>query len=141
MPIYLLLIYAKAQRENWTHDEKRQARALVAATEARGLMIGRGAIRNPWVFAQIREAWTTGVVTTRPTAADLREYIERLDRETTHPHMTEAGHVGKMKKYLGYIAPGVNGTDAFWDELKLTLTLRDLFAVCDRHLLSAEAQV
>jgi hypothetical protein len=31
MPIYLLLIYAKAQRENWTHDEKRQARALVAA--------------------------------------------------------------------------------------------------------------
>jgi tRNA-dihydrouridine synthase B len=111
------------------------ARAQIAATGASGLMIGRGAIRNPWVFTQIREAWTTGVVTTRPTPADLRAYIDELDRETTHPGMTESGHVGKMKKYLGYIAPGVNGSDAFWNELKLTLKLNDLFAVCDKHLL------
>ena len=31
MPLYLLLIYAKAQRENWTQDEKRRAQALTAA--------------------------------------------------------------------------------------------------------------
>ena len=111
------------------------ARAQIAATGASGLMIGRGAIRNPWVFTQIREAWTTGVVTTRPTPADLRAYIDELDRETTHPGMTESGHVGKMKKYLNYIAPGVNGSDAFWNELKVTLKLKDLFAVCDKHLL------
>ena len=30
MPLYLLLAYAKAQRENLTPDEKRQVRALVA---------------------------------------------------------------------------------------------------------------
>jgi hypothetical protein len=29
MPLYLLLIYAKAQRENWTQDEKLRARAVV----------------------------------------------------------------------------------------------------------------
>jgi hypothetical protein len=28
MPLYLLLIYAKAQKEDWTQDEKRQARAI-----------------------------------------------------------------------------------------------------------------
>jgi hypothetical protein len=28
MPLYLLLIYAKAKRENWTRDEKRGAQAL-----------------------------------------------------------------------------------------------------------------
>jgi hypothetical protein len=28
MPLYLLLIYAKTQRENWTGDEKRRAQAL-----------------------------------------------------------------------------------------------------------------
>ncbi|MGD0109732.1 MAG: type II toxin-antitoxin system RelE/ParE family toxin [Rhodopila sp.] len=28
MPLYLLLIYAKAERENWTWDEKRQAHAM-----------------------------------------------------------------------------------------------------------------
>ena len=102
-------------------------------------MIGRGAIRNPWLFAQIREAWTTGEVRTRPTLAELREYIDRLDRETRLPGMREGGHVGKMKKYLGYIAPGLGpeeNRDAFWNELKPVLTLRELFAVCDRHLLS-----
>jgi hypothetical protein len=28
MPLYLLLIYAKTERENWTTDEKRRAQAL-----------------------------------------------------------------------------------------------------------------
>jgi tRNA-dihydrouridine synthase len=114
------------------------ARRVVAITGASGLMIGRGAIRNPWLFSQIREAWTTGEVRTRPTLVDLREYIDRLDRETRLPGMREGGHVGKLKKYLGYIAPGIGGIDAFWNELKPVLTLRELFAVCDRHLVTPE---
>ena len=116
------------------------ARRIVEITGAQGLMIGRGAIRNPWLFAQIREAYA-GEVRTQPTLADLREYIERLHQETRQPAIRDAGHVGKMKKYLGYIAPGI-GTgqdgDAFWTELKPVLTLRDLFAVCDRHLAAPE---
>ena len=113
------------------------ARHMVEVTGARGLMIGRGAIRHPWLFTQLREAWTTGEIRTRPTAADLREYIDRLDHETRLPGVREAGQVGKLKKYLGYIAPGLHGSDAFWNELKPVLTLRELFAVCDRHLLAA----
>ncbi len=31
MPLYLLMIYAKARRENWSPDEKRRAQAIVAA--------------------------------------------------------------------------------------------------------------
>ncbi len=115
------------------------ARRIVAITGASGLMIGRGAIRNPWLFTQIREAWTTGEVKTRPTLVDLREYIDHLDRETRLPGMRDGGHVGKMKKYLGYIAPGIGTSEdsnAFWNELKPVLTSRELFAVCDRHLLS-----
>ncbi len=122
------------------------ARRITAITGASGLMIGRGAIRNPWLFTQIREAWTTGEVTTRPTLTDLREYIDRLDRETRLPGMRDGGHVGKMKKYLNYIAPGIGtagtpGTDpnAFWNELKPVLTSHELFAVCDKFLLAGGA--
>ena len=117
------------------------ARHMVETTGARGLMIGRGAIRNPWLFAQIREAWTTGEVQTRPTLVELRDYIELLYQETRQPEIRDAGHVGKMKKYLGYIAPGIgpgDNRDAFWNELKPALTLRDLFAICDRHLAAPE---
>lgn len=31
LPLYLLLIYAKAQRENWTPEEKRRAQALTTS--------------------------------------------------------------------------------------------------------------
>jgi hypothetical protein len=68
----------------------------------------------------------------------MRDYIERLYVETRLPMIRDAGHVGKMKKYLGFIAPGIGENDAFWNELKPTLTLRDLFAVCDRHLAASE---
>jgi tRNA-dihydrouridine synthase len=115
------------------------ARQVVADTGARGLMIGRGAIRNPWIFSQIREAWETGEIRTRPTPADLRAYIQTLHESNDHPGRREDARVGKMKKYLGYIAPGWNGSDAFWQELRPTLTLRDLFAVCDRHLLAQDS--
>ena len=114
------------------------AKRIVELTGARGLMIGRGAIRNPWLFTQIREAWTFGEVRTRPTLADLRVYIERLYEETRDPALREIALVGKMKKYLGYIAPGIGEGDAFWNELRPALTLRELFAICDRHLASSD---
>ncbi len=114
------------------------ARHVIAATGASGLMIGRGAIRNPWIFTQIREAWSGGEIQTRPTRIDLRDYIERLYQETRNPVISEMGQIGKMKKYLGHIAPGLGGNDAFWTELKPTLNLRDLFGVCDRYLVASE---
>jgi len=113
------------------------ARQIVAATGARGLMIGRGAIRNPWIFAQIRAAWTGGAMP-QPTLGDLRLYIQELYEATRTPHLHADAHVGKMKKYLGFIAPGIGEADAFWKELRSTQTLRDLFAVCDRHLDAAQ---
>jgi len=109
------------------------ARRIVEITGAHGLMIGRGAIRNPWIFQQIREA-ADGEVRTRPTLRDLREYIELLYQETREPGFRETAHVGKMKKYLGFIAPGIGVDDAFWKEIRATLTLADLFSACDRHL-------
>lgn len=118
---------------NGNVDSVEAARQVIETTGAAGLMIGRGAIRNPWLFDQIREAWY-GEVRTRPTLQDLRGYIEELYQETRRPDLRDGAHVGKMKKYLGYIAPGIGEDDAFWKELRPTLTLRDLFAVCDRHL-------
>jgi tRNA-dihydrouridine synthase B len=109
------------------------ARRVTALTGASGLMIGRGAIRNPWLFNQIREAWV-GEIRTQPTLLDLRDYIDRLFVETRNPVVSEQGQVGKMKKYLTYIAPGIGEEDAFWKELRPALTLHDLFAICDRHL-------
>ncbi|MGZ8939556.1 MAG: tRNA-dihydrouridine synthase family protein, partial [Limisphaerales bacterium] len=62
---------------NGNVDSPESALRVLSHTGARGLMIGRGAIRNPWVFDQIRAA-VRGLPIFRPRASDLLEYIGSL---------------------------------------------------------------
>ena len=54
-----------------------RAQAILANTRAAGVMIGRHAIRNPWIFRQCREQFA-GQPVTRIALRDAREYVERL---------------------------------------------------------------
>jgi tRNA-dihydrouridine synthase len=98
-------------------------------------MIGRHAIRNPWIFRQCREIFA-GLPVTRTTLADVREYIERLYRATQAPELLERYHVNKMKKYLNFVGQSVDATGAFLHEMRRTETEKELFTICDRHLLA-----
>jgi tRNA-dihydrouridine synthase B len=117
-----------------------KAAAVVAETGAAGVMIGRHAIRNPWIFRQCRERLSGGPASPRavfqPTLADVREYIERLYRETQAPGIPEAAHVAKMKKYLNFVGQSVDPEGEFLFGMRRAMTEADLFAVCDRHLLA-----
>jgi tRNA-dihydrouridine synthase B len=75
-------------------------------TGAAGLMIGRGAIRNPWVFREI-EAVMNGQ---EPPVVDYLEkkrvllgYLEDI-RERFH---SERGTLGRFKKISGYFTKGL----------------------------------
>jgi tRNA-dihydrouridine synthase len=112
-----------------------RASAVLAQTNASGVMIGRHAIRNPWIFAQCRDQFAGKAI--RPVLlADVREYVERLFRATAVPDLAERYHVNKMKKYLNFVGQSVDETGAFLHDMRRTETERDLFAVCDRHLLA-----
>jgi tRNA-dihydrouridine synthase len=112
-----------------------RAAAILAQTGAAGVMIGRHAIRNPWIFRQCREQFGGGPVT-RVTLADVREYVERLFHATRPPDLPERLHVNKMKKYLNFVGQGVDAEGAFLHDMRRTQTADELFAVCDRHLLT-----
>ena len=73
------------------------ASAILAETRAAGVMIGRHAIRNPWIFRQCREQFA-GRPPIRVTLSDVREYVDRLYRATQTPGVAERYHVNKMKK-------------------------------------------
>ena len=63
-----------------------------------GLMIGRGAVRNPYIFRQLRGG-------PAPTRQEMQEYYAALVEETgrtLHTKRTEAGHCNRMKKYLAF---------------------------------------
>lgn len=124
-----------------------QAAAILAGTGAAGVMIGRHAIRNPWIFRQCRERLAQPGTTAphpavfQPTLADVREYIDRLYRETQQPGVPEKAHVAKMKKYLNFVGQSVDPAGAFLHDMRRAMTEAELFAVCDRHLLTAPARL
>ena len=64
-------------------------------------MIGRGAVRNPYIFRQIKGG-------AAPTAEEMKNYYAILAEETDrilHTKRTPAGHCNRMKKYLAYCYP------------------------------------
>jgi tRNA-dihydrouridine synthase len=68
-----------------------QAKQLLAETGVRGLMIGRGAIRNPWLFDQIRAELRSEPIRL-PTGRDVLAYVRELwDSEITPAGVAEAG--------------------------------------------------
>lgn len=116
-----------------------RAAAILRETGTAGVMIGRHAIRNPWIFRQCRER-LAGNVVFAPTLADVREYIGRLYRETQTAEIPEAAHVAKMKKYLNFVGQGVDAEGRFLFDMRRATTEAELFTVCDRHLLTAPAK-
>jgi tRNA-dihydrouridine synthase len=112
-----------------------RAAEVVRDCGAAGVMIGRHAIRNPWIFRQCREGFA-GLPPGRISLQDVREYVDRLYRETRRPEIPERAHVNKMKKYLNFVGQGVDPAGAFLHEMRRAESESGLFEVCDRHLLA-----
>lgn len=107
--------------------------ALLRQSMAAGLMIGRGAIRNPWIFSQLKAAFEN-IPPPAPTHRDLLEYVGELYDELaceTRRFLPNA-HVQRMKKTLAYISHGLEGT--FEYEMRRATTPDDFFRICRSHL-------
>ncbi|MGA3008097.1 MAG: tRNA-dihydrouridine synthase family protein, partial [Opitutaceae bacterium] len=112
-----------------------KALSILAGTGAAGVMIGRHAIRNPWIFRQCREHFA-GRPVRRVTLADVRDYIDRLYRATRSPDVPERMHIAKMKKYLNFVGQSVDPAGAFLHAMRRAETEAQLFFICDEHLLA-----
>jgi hypothetical protein len=96
-------------------------------------MIGRGAIRNPWLFKQIRQL-QRGESGPLPTGRDVLHYIETLYEAVCTPQARESSQVQKMKKYLNYIGIGIEPSGTFLHDIRRVTTRHDFFQVCQQHL-------
>ncbi len=112
-----------------------RAAEIVRDTGAAGVMIGRHAIRNPWIFRQCRERFA-GREPLRVSLGDVRGYVERLYHATRQEGIPERAHVNKMKKYLNFVGQGVDPRGDFLRDMRRAESESELFGICDRHLLS-----
>jgi tRNA-dihydrouridine synthase B len=111
----------------------RKAREVLALTGARGLMIGRGVIRNPWLFHQIRQE-QRGEPLFVPTGLDVLNYVRALYEAVCSPDVRESAQVQKMKKYMNYLGLGVESTGRFLHEIRRVDARADFFRVCEEFL-------
>jgi tRNA-dihydrouridine synthase len=108
-----------------------QAQKIISETNVRGLMIGRGAIRNPWLFDQIR-AQLRGEKIKLPVGRDVLNYIRELWENEITPGIKESSQVMRMKKFMNFIGDGVG--EKFLHEIRRVATTADFFRVCENHL-------
>lgn len=102
-------------------------------TGAAGLMIGRGAIRNPWIFSQIRDR-LAGREVSLPTGRQVLDYISDLYEAVCSPGVPEKAQVQKMKKYMNFLGEGLDDSAAFLYDIRRCSTQVEFFAICSRHL-------
>ena len=108
-----------------------QAKQLLLDTGVRGLMIGRGAIRNPWLFDQIR-AELYGQAVKLPAGRDVLQYVHALwDAEIT-PGVRESAQVQRMKKFMNFIGEGIG--EAFLFEIRRVMDTAGFWRICDAYL-------
>lgn len=111
----------------------RKAEEVLEQTGARGLMIGRGAIRNPWLFEQIRQ-YQRGEPVNQPTGRDVLNYIRELYEAACSPDVREASQVQRMKKYMNYLGMGIEPSGQFLHRVRRASAKAEFFAICSEFL-------
>jgi tRNA-dihydrouridine synthase len=111
-----------------------KARWVLAETGAAGVMVGRAAIRNPWIFRQIREI-LSGQPVFQPTLADARAYVEDLHHATAVATIPDRQLAGRLKKFLNFVGQAVDPAGQFLYDMRRAETVADLLTVCDRYMI------
>ncbi|MBU62122.1 MAG: dihydrouridine synthase [Opitutae bacterium] len=105
----------------------------VIRSGAYGAMIGRAAIRNPWIFKQIRQMQANENVF-QPNLEDAYIYVEELYEEFSDPKVPEEKQVARMKKFLNFVGLGVDPRGEFLHKMRRSRTKDELFSVCSRFM-------
>lgn len=109
------------------------AEDILKETKVHGLMIGRGAVRNPWIFEQIRQQ-LRGEPVTLPTGREVLAYIQALYDAVCSPDVTELQQVQKMKKYANFLGAGIDVSGVFLHDIRRASRKDEFFAICARAL-------
>ena len=102
-----------------------------------GLMFGRAALANPWIFQEIKNAWAgQGEITPVITAQKRWEAIIRLSELTLEVHASRLGSrdVRWMLDRLHPLTHGLPGSRKIRDRMRGCLSLDDLRRLRDEHL-------
>ena len=106
------------------------ARAMLAETGCDGLMIGRGALGNPWLFRTAGQALRGETVTPETLRERVDAALQHLEWMTAYKG--ERLGVQEMRKHIGHYVGGVRGASALRREMNSAGTTHELRALLEK---------
>lgn len=107
------------------------AQKLLEQTGCDGIMIGRGAQGNPWIFKEVVSFLETGEVPARPTAQEIRRVIERHAALQLQVKGEYTG-VREMRKHLAWYTAGYPNSARFRQMINTMETMDELLKGIDK---------
>ena len=108
-----------------TSPEK--AKALVEQTGCDGIMIGRGAEGNPWIFRQVVHFLETGEKLPLPTPTEKKALAIR-HAELMLKYKGEYVAIKEMRKHLAWYTAGMPNSSKFRGRINSMVTMEELLA-------------
>jgi len=105
---------------------------LMEETGCNGVMIGRGALGNPWIFRQVAHYMETGKYLEGPTVE------ERLRVAIRHLHLLVADKgefvgVREMRKHAAWYIKGLVGSAQLRNEINTKVSLAEMDSLLNRY--------
>ena len=109
-----------------TNGEK--AIAMMEETGCDGVMIGRGAQGNPWIFSELLEYEKTGQMPPRPSREMIRETMLRHTRLQIEFKGEYLG-IREIRKHVAWYTKGLEGSAKLRDEINKVESYQELEAL------------
>lgn len=106
------------------------AKRMLDETGCDGIMIGRGAQGNPWIFREVTEYLDTGVIPPRPDPAQIRRVVERHAALQLAVKGEYTG-VREMRKHLAWYTTGLPGSAKYRQMINSMETMEELLQSLD----------
>ncbi|MED9904722.1 MAG: tRNA dihydrouridine synthase DusB [Lachnospiraceae bacterium] len=107
------------------------AKKLLEQTGCDGIMIGRGAQGNPWIFKEVVSFLETGEIPARPTPQEVRRVIERHAALQLSVKGEYTG-VREMRKHLAWYTAGYPNSARFRQMINTMETMDELLRGIDK---------
>jgi len=108
------------------------AARVFATTSCDAVMIGRAAVRNPWIFAHTRHLLATGTALPAPTPAE-RVGIFRQHLDLAVQHLGEREAVRELRKHYAVVLHGLPDVAIVRDALRAATSPASILEQLARH--------
>lgn len=109
------------------------AKALLEQTGCDGIMIGRAAQGNPWIFKEVLQYLESGIENDPPTNAEKKEVILRHARLQLE-YKGEYTAVRELRKHLSWYTAGMPGSAKIRQKVNSLETIEELFRCIEEYL-------